>query len=140
MDQVAKTRQPLTVTKRGTPVVRIVPVEEEAMELFGLHAVSELLDATGVQVWGRRRALGAAHHSRPADSRQRCVPYRVVIGASRNEHQRPGNICACDDPSSVPRARRRRWRSATFERSVQRALAAAAMDRSIACRCAPEDS
>ena len=35
MDQVAKTRQPLTVTKRGKPVVRIVPVEEEAIELFG---------------------------------------------------------------------------------------------------------
>jgi prevent-host-death family protein len=35
MDQVAKTRQPLTVTKRGKPVVHIVPVEEEAIELFG---------------------------------------------------------------------------------------------------------
>jgi prevent-host-death family protein len=35
MDQVAKTRQPLTVTKRGKPVVRIVPVEEEVIELFG---------------------------------------------------------------------------------------------------------
>lgn len=35
MDQVAKTRQPLTVTKRGKPVVRIIPVEEEAIELFG---------------------------------------------------------------------------------------------------------
>jgi prevent-host-death family protein len=35
MDQVAKTGQPLTVTKRGKPVVRIVPVEEEAFELFG---------------------------------------------------------------------------------------------------------
>jgi prevent-host-death family protein len=34
MDQVAKTRQPLTVTKRGKPVVRIVPVEEEAIALF----------------------------------------------------------------------------------------------------------
>lgn len=35
MDQVAKTRQPLTVTKRGKAVVRIVPVEEEVIELFG---------------------------------------------------------------------------------------------------------
>ena len=35
MDQVAKTRQPLTVTKRGKAVVRIVPVEDESTDIFG---------------------------------------------------------------------------------------------------------
>lgn len=35
LDQVAKTRQPPTVTKRGKAVVRIVPVEDESTDIFG---------------------------------------------------------------------------------------------------------
>ncbi|MGH7737945.1 MAG: type II toxin-antitoxin system Phd/YefM family antitoxin [Candidatus Tyrphobacter sp.] len=35
MDDVAKHRRPLTVTKRGRPVVRVVPLKEEERPLFG---------------------------------------------------------------------------------------------------------
>ncbi len=36
MDQVAKRKQPIVVTKRGKPVVKIVPIEEEApRSIFG---------------------------------------------------------------------------------------------------------
>lgn len=36
IDEVADTRQPLVITKRGKPVVRVVPIEEETVPgLFG---------------------------------------------------------------------------------------------------------
>jgi prevent-host-death family protein len=36
MDEVARRKQPLTVTKRGKPVVRIVPIEDEGpRSVFG---------------------------------------------------------------------------------------------------------
>lgn len=39
MDQVAKGRQPVIVTKRGKPVVRIVPIEDDApRSVFGALA------------------------------------------------------------------------------------------------------
>jgi prevent-host-death family protein len=39
MDQVAKTREPIIITKRGKPVAKLVPVEEEARKpLFGYMA------------------------------------------------------------------------------------------------------
>lgn len=37
LDDVADTRQPLTITKRGRPVARLVPVEPDA-PLFGALA------------------------------------------------------------------------------------------------------
>jgi prevent-host-death family protein len=39
MDEVARRRQPIVVTKRGKPVVRVVPVEEEKpRSVFGCLA------------------------------------------------------------------------------------------------------
>jgi len=35
MDEVACTGQPVTITKRGKPVARIVPAREEAKDIFG---------------------------------------------------------------------------------------------------------
>jgi len=35
MDEVARTGQPVTITKRGKPVARIVPAREEAKDIFG---------------------------------------------------------------------------------------------------------
>jgi prevent-host-death family protein len=46
MDEVERTRIPLTVTKRGKPVVRIVPASSEPLEVFGAlkGAVIEMRD------------------------------------------------------------------------------------------------
>lgn len=38
MDEVARQRRPITITKRGKPVARLVPVEEEPIDLFGYMA------------------------------------------------------------------------------------------------------
>jgi len=35
MDRVARTHEPLTITKRGKPVVRVVPAVEQPAKLFG---------------------------------------------------------------------------------------------------------
>lgn len=35
MDRVARTKQPLTVTKRGKPVVQVVPAAPQSRSLFG---------------------------------------------------------------------------------------------------------
>ena len=35
MDEVARTGQSVTITKRGKPVARIVPAREDAKEIFG---------------------------------------------------------------------------------------------------------
>lgn len=35
MDQVAQTHEPLTITKHGVPVARLLPVEMESAPLFG---------------------------------------------------------------------------------------------------------
>ncbi len=35
MDQVAQTHEPLTITKHGVPVAKLVPVEKESAPLFG---------------------------------------------------------------------------------------------------------
>jgi prevent-host-death family protein len=35
MDEVRATRRPIVITKRGKPVAKLVPVEEEAPSLFG---------------------------------------------------------------------------------------------------------
>jgi prevent-host-death family protein len=39
MDEVARERRPIIITKRGKPVAKLVPVEElEAIDLFGRMA------------------------------------------------------------------------------------------------------
>lgn len=35
MDQVAKTREPIVITKRGKPVATLAPIEGETKSLFG---------------------------------------------------------------------------------------------------------
>ena len=38
MDQVKATGEPVVVTKRGTPVVKVIPVESKEHDLFGFMA------------------------------------------------------------------------------------------------------
>jgi prevent-host-death family protein len=38
MDEVAQQRRPITITKRGKPVAKLVPVEGEPIDLFGYMA------------------------------------------------------------------------------------------------------
>ena len=44
MDTVSKTRQPVLITKRGRPIAKLVPVEDEAKEFLGrLQGVMEIV-------------------------------------------------------------------------------------------------
>jgi prevent-host-death family protein len=38
MDQVAQRRVPIIITKRGKPVAKLVPLDEEPIDLFGYMA------------------------------------------------------------------------------------------------------
>jgi len=38
LDEVAARRQPIIVTKRGKPVAKLVPVDEEPIDIFGRMA------------------------------------------------------------------------------------------------------
>lgn len=38
MDEVAHERRPIIITKRGKPIAKLVPVEEEPIDLFGYMA------------------------------------------------------------------------------------------------------
>jgi antitoxin (DNA-binding transcriptional repressor) of toxin-antitoxin stability system len=38
MDEVAQQRQPIIITKRGKPVAKLVPIDEEPTDLFGRMA------------------------------------------------------------------------------------------------------
>jgi prevent-host-death family protein len=38
MDEVAHDRRPIIITKRGTPVAKLVPVEEKPIDLYGRMA------------------------------------------------------------------------------------------------------
>ena len=38
MDEVAQQRRPIVITKRGKPIAKLVPVEEEPPDLFGYMA------------------------------------------------------------------------------------------------------
>ena len=38
MDDVAQQRRPIIITKRGKPVAKLVPVEQEPIDLFGYMA------------------------------------------------------------------------------------------------------
>jgi prevent-host-death family protein len=40
MVEVARQRQPIIITKRGKPVAKLVPIETEAIDLFGRMAGS----------------------------------------------------------------------------------------------------
>jgi prevent-host-death family protein len=40
MDEVARQRRPIIITKRGKPVAKLVPVDEEPIDLFGYVAGS----------------------------------------------------------------------------------------------------
>jgi prevent-host-death family protein len=40
MDEVAQQRRPIIITKRGKPVAKLVPVDREAVDLFGRMAGS----------------------------------------------------------------------------------------------------
>ncbi|MHB2016306.1 MAG: type II toxin-antitoxin system Phd/YefM family antitoxin [Candidatus Xenobia bacterium] len=51
-EQVAQTRQPVTVTRRGRPLVRILPAEEPT-----------------ASIWERREAYLKAHRSEREDAR-----------------------------------------------------------------------
>ena len=38
MDEVAATREPIVITKRGKPVAKLIPVETEKDDIFGFMA------------------------------------------------------------------------------------------------------
>jgi prevent-host-death family protein len=38
MDEVAHERRPIIITKRGKPIAKLVPVEEEPIDLYGRMA------------------------------------------------------------------------------------------------------
>ena len=38
MDEVAHERRPIIITKRGKPIAKLVPAEEEPIDLFGYMA------------------------------------------------------------------------------------------------------
>ena len=38
MEEVARNRRPIVITKRGKPVAKLVPVEEGAIDIFGRMA------------------------------------------------------------------------------------------------------
>lgn len=52
MDQVRATRQSIVITKRGKPVAKLIPIEEEVPSLFGRlkgHSTArdDLIETTG---------------------------------------------------------------------------------------------
>ncbi|HZU91851.1 MAG TPA: type II toxin-antitoxin system Phd/YefM family antitoxin [Stellaceae bacterium] len=55
LDEVAHRRTPIVVTKRGKPVAKLVPIEEEPIDLFGYMAgtakiCGDIVEPTG-EVW-----------------------------------------------------------------------------------------
>jgi prevent-host-death family protein len=40
MDEVTRQRRPIVITKRGKPIAKLVPIETEAIDLFGRMAGS----------------------------------------------------------------------------------------------------
>ena len=38
LDEVARRRRPITVTKRGKPIAKLVPVEEDSIDIYGRMA------------------------------------------------------------------------------------------------------
>jgi prevent-host-death family protein len=61
MDQVRATRRPVVITKRGKPIAKLVPVEEEVPTLFGRlkgHSIArdDLIEPTG-ELWDNENDL-----------------------------------------------------------------------------------
>jgi prevent-host-death family protein len=61
MEQVRTTRQPIVITKRGKPVAKLVPLEEDVPTLFGRlkgHSTArdDLIEPTG-EVWDHENDL-----------------------------------------------------------------------------------
>jgi prevent-host-death family protein len=61
MEQVRATRQPIVITKRGKPVAKLVPLEEDVPTLFGRlqgHSTArdDLIEPTG-EVWDHENDL-----------------------------------------------------------------------------------
>jgi prevent-host-death family protein len=61
MDQVRATRQPVVIAKRGKPVAKLVPLEEEVPTLFGRlkgHSIArdDMIEPTG-EIWNAETGL-----------------------------------------------------------------------------------
>ena len=59
MDQVARDRRPIVITKRGKPVTRLVPAEEKPRTVFGhmrgtINFMGDIVGPTGEQ-WNADR-------------------------------------------------------------------------------------
>ena len=56
MDKVAQERRPIVITKRGKPVAKLVPIEEEPADLFGYMAgtakiCGDIISPTDEEEW-----------------------------------------------------------------------------------------
>lgn len=76
MDQVRETRRPIVITKRGKPVARLVPVEEErpGREIFGCMkgTITILGDIVG-----------------PSTDPEDWHAYRGILYVGEDENQKP---------------------------------------------------
>jgi prevent-host-death family protein len=55
LDEVAHRRSPIVITKRGKPIAKLVPIEEEPIDLFGYMAgtakiCGDIVEPTG-EIW-----------------------------------------------------------------------------------------
>ena len=55
MDEVAKRRTPIIITKRGKPVAKLVPISEEPIDIFGrmagtIRICGDIIGPTG-EIW-----------------------------------------------------------------------------------------
>ena len=55
MDDVAKRRTPIIITKRGKPVAKLVPISEEPIDIFGrmagtIRICGDIIGPTG-EIW-----------------------------------------------------------------------------------------
>lgn len=54
MDEMAKTREPVVITKRGKPIARLVPIAEPPLSMFGymrgtVEIVGDIVDTPAVE-------------------------------------------------------------------------------------------
>jgi antitoxin (DNA-binding transcriptional repressor) of toxin-antitoxin stability system len=59
MDQVSQSGEPVVITKHGKPVVKLVPAENKADDIFGYMAgkfkiLGDIVGPTAVGEWKRR--------------------------------------------------------------------------------------
>jgi prevent-host-death family protein len=55
MDEVAQRRTPVVITKRGKPVAKLVPINEEPIDIFGrmagtIRICGDIISPTG-EIW-----------------------------------------------------------------------------------------